>query len=816
MFLRFAVCFLLLSAIVIQGQLLPTKYYVTTFAAVTTPGGVTINQANNDVYIVEHIPTGRLFKYPSSGASSVQYSSSTYYYAVGMSYDSSNNNLYLNEKDNCRVVKVASAGASVTNLVGSAGTCSNADGVGANARFNSLVGSAMDSANQILYLGDSLNNRVRKVVLSTSTVTTLNPASVSDSLDGFGGTQTALTNVNHVAYDPRDGSKYFLSGPRIWKISATGLLTVVAGSGTSAVTDGVGTSASFKSAYGLAIDTASNSLYVSEPTDYVIRRIDLVSMQVATVAGKLGIAGSDDLQGTSATFSNPNVLATDSMGYLYITEYSVSKVRKIFICPHSGTYDSTNKVCVYTTCSSGYRLISGACQQCPLGTFKSTSGAQDCTSCPAGQESVSDRTSCSSCTAGQTYRNSTQISCTACPSNSNCTVSGFTCIAGFKYNSSLTGCDVCPANQEPNAQGTACSACNAATQYFSSSTKTCVSCPNGATCNGLVFTCNSGYALNAAGDGCVMCDEGFAKASSGNGVCSQCAAGTESAANKQSCTNCAVGKYRPFTAFNKCVPCPQNGACTTTVLTCNAGYVLNSNGDGCDQCPLGQDSVSGGACQNCNGGLFKPSQSYATCIACPDGSSSCSGSAVSCPSGYFYDSKVQCKRNDTYFALLQITTQAASTVTVYQTATVSQSITRSLTVSGQTVSQPVTQFVTVAAQSVNVPVTATVIVSGNLGASATVTITSPGNAGETAGAAQAQPANSVTIDFIGTLPISPLIFGLSTFGLGLFLMLILSLVCCRGRSRGKARRDDEFDGMTGVTSTMSTRGQATFTNATTR
>ena len=80
--------------------------------------------------------------------------------------------------------------------------------------------------------------------------------------------------------------------------------------------------------------------------------------------------------------------------------------------------------------------------------------------------------------------------------------------------------------------------------------------------------------------------------------------------------------------------------------------------------------------------------------------------------------------------------------------------------------------------------------------------------------AQAQSANSnsVSLDFIGvTLPLSPLIFAAITFGAGLFIMLIISLICCR--KPPSRRKDEEFDGMT---ATMNTQSQRTFTNSSMR
>ena len=52
----------------------------------------------------------------------------------------------------------------VTTLAGS-GTGAWADGVGAAASFNNLIGVSVDS-NGVVYVADTLNNRIRKVLSS--------------------------------------------------------------------------------------------------------------------------------------------------------------------------------------------------------------------------------------------------------------------------------------------------------------------------------------------------------------------------------------------------------------------------------------------------------------------------------------------------------------------------------------------------------------------------------------------------------------------------------------------------------------------------
>jgi hypothetical protein len=60
-----------------------------------------------------------------------------------------------------------------------------------------------------------------------------------------------------------------------------------------------------------------------------VRRIDLASGTVVTVAGVLGIAGSDDGPVASAHLSQPGALAVDAVGDLFVGDALNSLVRRV-------------------------------------------------------------------------------------------------------------------------------------------------------------------------------------------------------------------------------------------------------------------------------------------------------------------------------------------------------------------------------------------------------------------------------------------------------------------------------------------------------
>jgi sugar lactone lactonase YvrE len=111
----------------------------------------------------------------------------------------------------------------------------------------------------------------------------------------------------------------------------SGDVTTLAGTtGVSGSADGTGTLASFYNPSGIAIDSSGN-LYVADDGNHTIRKITS-SGAVTTLAGSAGAFGSVDGTGTSARFMEAQGIATDSSGNLYVSDSSKmgnSSIRKI-------------------------------------------------------------------------------------------------------------------------------------------------------------------------------------------------------------------------------------------------------------------------------------------------------------------------------------------------------------------------------------------------------------------------------------------------------------------------------------------------------
>ena len=119
---------------------------------------------------------------------------------------------------------------------------------------------------------------------------------------------------------------------RIRKVAATsGIITTIAGNGTASFGgDGAqATSASLNVPYGVAVDSAGN-LYIADSWNNRIRKVTAASGIITTIAGN-GTAtfGGDGAQATLAGLNNPQGIAIDSAGNLYITDMGNNRIRKV-------------------------------------------------------------------------------------------------------------------------------------------------------------------------------------------------------------------------------------------------------------------------------------------------------------------------------------------------------------------------------------------------------------------------------------------------------------------------------------------------------
>jgi len=251
----------------------------------------------------------------------------------GICVDASGN-VYVADADNHKIRKISPSGL-VSTLSGS-GTQGSDDGQGTAASFNGPTGVCVDASGN-LYVADQMNNKIRKISPS-GLVSTFAGSGSQGSADGQ-GTAASFYYPHGVCVDA-SGNVYVAdyNNNKIRKISPSGLVSTLAGGVAYGSADGQGMAASFRGPNGVCLD-ASGNVYVADTYNQKIRKISPSGL-VSTLAGS-GTQGSDDGQGTSASFNGPFGVCVDASGNVYIADYTNLIIRKITIGSANGIETTT-------------------------------------------------------------------------------------------------------------------------------------------------------------------------------------------------------------------------------------------------------------------------------------------------------------------------------------------------------------------------------------------------------------------------------------------------------------------------------------------
>jgi trimeric autotransporter adhesin len=311
-----------------------------TAALISSPYGVAIDSAGN-LYIADY-GNNRIRKVTAAGVISTVAGNGFYGYggdgssatAAAMSYPydvavDSAGNLFIADYGNNRVRKVTAAG--VINTAAGNGTkgFSGDGGPATAALINSSYGVAIDSAGN-LYIADYGNSRVRKVTAAGIISTVAGNGTRGYGGDGGPAPAAQLNNPPGVAVDSA-GNLYITDygNHRVRKVTAAGVISTVAGNGTSGFSGDGGPATLAKLYYptNIAVDSAGN-LYIADYGNYRVRKVTAAGV-ISTVAGT-GTAGfSGDGGLATAAQARPFGVAVDSKGNLYIADYTNYRIRKV-------------------------------------------------------------------------------------------------------------------------------------------------------------------------------------------------------------------------------------------------------------------------------------------------------------------------------------------------------------------------------------------------------------------------------------------------------------------------------------------------------
>jgi sugar lactone lactonase YvrE len=276
-----------------------------------------------------------------SGYADGQASSSEFKYPTSITFDN-NGNLYVAETQGHRIRKITPDGT-VSTAAGN-GSMGWIDGVADSAEFNNPYGIICDQAGNI-YVGDTYNGYIRQIT-TAGIVNTL-------STNGLGfvnqpATPAQFINPLGLAIDSK-GVLYVADGNVIKTISSVGKIDTLLGTGTQGYIDGIPSVSEFKAPAGLTFDKQGN-LYIADTYNSIIRKY-ISNGAVSTFAGN-SAGGFLDSTAFNAKFLQPQALAVDSVGNVYVGDYANARVRKIGIDGNVTTV-AGNGVHAYVDSNSG-------------------------------------------------------------------------------------------------------------------------------------------------------------------------------------------------------------------------------------------------------------------------------------------------------------------------------------------------------------------------------------------------------------------------------------------------------------------------------
>ncbi len=204
-------------------------------------------------------------------------------------------------------------------------------GGGTSTPFSAIIGLTLDDATTPtkIYVANADNQTIQAVDLTTNALTTL--AGLAGNAGTANGTGSAARFYEPFAVTMLGGDLYVADTNNygIRKVTTGGVVTTVAGNlGTSGSADGTGTAATFSVIKGLT--GSGNYLYVLDTYNQTVRKINITSGVVTTMAGNAGTVGStDNATGSAARFNYPFGIAVDSGNNLYITDTLNQTIRVI-------------------------------------------------------------------------------------------------------------------------------------------------------------------------------------------------------------------------------------------------------------------------------------------------------------------------------------------------------------------------------------------------------------------------------------------------------------------------------------------------------
>ncbi|MSP92948.1 MAG: hypothetical protein EXR79_14285 [Myxococcales bacterium] len=335
----------------------------------------------------------------------------------GIALDGAGNLLIADHSND--VLRKLTPDGTVTTLAGTGAGGSN-DGDALLAKFNRPFGIAVGPGG-LVAIADGNNHRIRLLHPKTGKVTTL-AGSAAGWADDPDGTKAKFNLPIGVAFDAA-GNLFVAdqTNHRIRKVTPTGAVTTLAGSGVEGLLDDAVAVARFRYPWGIAVGP-DGVVYVADRYNHRIRRIvgGAVSTWIAT-----GQAGFLDGPANLARLHYPAHIAFDPAGYLYVADGHNHRIRRV--------RDGSNYCQIGGQCwTGGWTNPANGCQSCnPKASGTQWSTATDGAACQDGKACTGPDVCANGACAGTP---------TACDDKDACTQDACDAVTGQCGYVAIVGC----------------------------------------------------------------------------------------------------------------------------------------------------------------------------------------------------------------------------------------------------------------------------------------------------------------------------------------------------------------------------------------
>mmetsp|Transcript_35654 Transcript_35654/g.66133 ORF Transcript_35654/g.66133 Transcript_35654/m.66133 type:complete len:765 (-) Transcript_35654:41-2335(-) len=247
---------------------------------------------------------GRLARPGASRSSQERASSALLRHPHGLALDVSGHRLYVADYGN-HVVRCIDLVKDTIGVVAGISEVSGHQGDGGTATAAQLsfpAGLAVDEQAQILYISDSGNHAIRRVDLSAGLMSTIagTPGTYGKSGDGGLATSASLNTPRSISLD-QAASKLYIADHGNHAVrsldlvsgdiyTVAGVLGIIGGPGDGAA-EGPAVDARLCYPTGLALDQAGAKLYIADGCNSALRRLDLTNGMLLTVSARPGFQG---------------------------------------------------------------------------------------------------------------------------------------------------------------------------------------------------------------------------------------------------------------------------------------------------------------------------------------------------------------------------------------------------------------------------------------------------------------------------------------------------------------------------------------------